>query len=183
MRWCYAAIVHVRFASVSGGITHRWLLDTKPSGRPGHGRTGRWRRQCQSVSCLTSGPAITGSSLIPAASSGRACHKPMPASHRLRGSARISVVTSYLYSTDIACLRAPSYSAPTSYRAHQMGPLGPGPGGRLSTHSGGLWSARPPPGQTLHCVPRPMALGDSKPGSRSGNIKEKNGSARLTDPP
>ena len=77
---------------------------TKPSGRPGGGPSGRWRSGCIKVEAA----------------------RPSSRKHPLRGSARISVVTSYLYSTDTACSRAPSYPASTSYRAHKVGRPGPG---------------------------------------------------------
>ena len=110
MRWCYAAIVHVRFASVSGGITHRWLLDTKPSGRPGHGRAGRWRRQCQSSrrKFLTVGPALP------------ACCQPQTARRF-----RINGVVVYSYSTGTARERGGVYPARTSSCAHSFGPSRP----------------------------------------------------------
>ena len=36
---------------------------------------------------------------------------------------------------------------------------------------------------TLRFASRPMALGDSKPGSRPDCIKKENGITRITDPP
>ena len=66
----------------------------KCSGRPGCGRPGRWRRLCRF------GPRL------------RRC----PNRQRLRGSARISGVALYLYSSDSACSREPMYPARTSVR-------------------------------------------------------------------
>ena len=130
-------------------------------GRPGCGRPGRWRRHCQF------GPQLRRS----------------PNCQRLRGSARISVVASYLYSSDSACSREPLYPAPTSEPRSQGGPSRPRPGRPSATHSVGLFrcsrepvvslprrsrARRPFPfqtasGATLHFVPRPMALADSQP--------------------
>ena len=89
----------------------------KCSGRPGCGRPGRWRRHCQ-FGLRTS-----------------RC----PNRQRLRGSARISVVALYLYSSDSACSREPLYPAPTSVRRSQGGPYRPRPGRPSATHSVGLF--------------------------------------------
>jgi len=79
----------------------------------------------------------------------------------------------------------------------------PDPGGSLPTHNVGLFRcsrepcvslprrsrARRPPrcqtpsGATLHFVPRPWLLGDSKPGIRPDGIKNGNDITRITDPP
>ena len=84
-----------------------------------------------------------------------------------------------------------------------MGRSVPDPGGSLPTHSAGLFRcsrepcvslprrsiARRPPrcqtpsGATLHFVPRPWLLGDSKPGCRPDGIKNGNDITRITDPP
>ena len=84
-----------------------------------------------------------------------------------------------------------------------MGRSVPGPGGSLPTHNVGLFrcsrepcvslprrsrARRPsrcqtPSGATLHCVPRPWSLGDSKPGCRPDGIKNRNDITRITDPP
>ena len=84
-----------------------------------------------------------------------------------------------------------------------MGRSVPGPGGSLPTHNAGLFrcsrepcvslprrsrARRPsrcqtPSGATLHCVPRPWLLGDSKPGCRPDGIKNGNGIPRITHPP
>lgn len=84
-----------------------------------------------------------------------------------------------------------------------MGRSVPGPGGSLPTHSAGLFrcsrepcvslprrsrARRPsrcqtPSGATLHFVPRPWLLGDSKPGCRPDGIKNGNDITRITDPP
>ena len=77
---------------------------TKPSGRPGGSRPGCWRSGCIKVEAA----------------------RPSSRKHPLRGSARVSVVASYLYSTDTACSRGRLYPAPTSYRAHKVGRPGPG---------------------------------------------------------
>jgi hypothetical protein len=84
----------------------------KCSGRPGCGRPGRWRRHCQ-FGLRTS-----------------RC----PNCQRLRGSARISGVASYPYSSDGACSREPLYPALTSVRRSQGGPSRPRPG-RPSSHT------------------------------------------------
>ena len=79
----------------------------------------------------------------------------------------------------------------------------PDPGGSLPTHSVGLFrcsrepcvslprrsrARRPsrcqtPSGATLHFVPRPWSLGDSKPGCRPDGIKKGNDISRINDPP
>ena len=84
-----------------------------------------------------------------------------------------------------------------------MGRSVPDPGGSLPTHNVGLFrcsrepcvslprrsrARRPsrcqtPSGATLHCVPRPWSLGDSKPGCRPDGIKNGNDITRITDPP
>ena len=84
-----------------------------------------------------------------------------------------------------------------------MGRSVPGPGGSLPTHNVGLFrcsrepcvslprrsrARRPsrcqtPSGATLHFVPRPWLLGDSKPGSRPDRIKKGNEITRIADPP
>jgi len=84
-----------------------------------------------------------------------------------------------------------------------MGRSVPDPGGSLPTHNVGLFRcsrepcvslprrsrARRPPrcqtpsGATLHFVPRPWLLGDSKPGCRPNGIKNGNDITRITDPP
>ena len=89
----------------------------KCSGRPGCGRPGRWRRLCRF------GPRL------------RRC----PNRQRLRGSARISGVALYLYSSDSACSREPLYPARTSVRRSQGGPSRPRPGRPSATHSVGLF--------------------------------------------
>ena len=131
------------------------------SGRPGGGRPGRWRRQCQSA---RSWPPPIPQHPRPAS--------PRAARHRLRGGNR-------------QCI---GFAAGDILRGSlAMGRPGPGPGGRLPTELstvfvGGLepkvsspWSrqsqwpphsSRPPPGPTLHCVPRPWSFRDSKAGAR-----------------
>ena len=89
----------------------------KCSGRPGCGRPGRWRRLCRF------GPRL------------RRC----PNRQRLRGSARISGVALYLYSSDSACSREPLYPARTSVRRSQGGPSRPRPVRPSATHSVGLF--------------------------------------------
>ncbi len=89
----------------------------KCSGRPGCGRPRRWRRHCQ-FGLRTSR---------------------RPNRQRLRGSARISDVALYLYSSDSACSRKPSYPAPTSVRRSQGGPSRPRPVRPSATHSVGLF--------------------------------------------
>ena len=84
-----------------------------------------------------------------------------------------------------------------------MGRSVPDPGGSLPTHNVGLFrcsrepcvslprrsrARRPsrcqtPSGATLHFVPRPWLLGDSKPGCRPDGIKNGNDITRITDPP
>ena len=125
LRTPYAAIVHVRSAPVSGGYGH--LLASVLQSLPG--------------SQDTAVPAVGADSVshpvflfrLPPSPKSRA------ASHRLRGSARISVVASCFYSTVTACSRGRLYPAPTSFCAHKVGRSGPGRGGRLSTHSVGLF--------------------------------------------
>jgi hypothetical protein len=89
----------------------------KCSGQPGCGRPGRWRRHCQ-FGLRTS-----------------RC----PNRQRLRGSARISVVASDLYSSDSACSRRPLYPARTFVRRSQGGPSRPRPVRPSATHSVGLF--------------------------------------------
>ena len=105
------------------------------------------------------------------------------ASHRLcRLTLRISRSTSCFYSEVSACSRGPSYPASPSSRAHSFGPSRPRPrrpsaqpfscrslSAARSLRSPGRGPAkarqptrtRPPPGPTLHCVPRPWSLADS----------------------
>ena len=84
-----------------------------------------------------------------------------------------------------------------------MGRSVPDPGGSLPTHNVGLFrcsrepcvslprrsrARRPsrcqtPSGATLHFVPRPWLLGDSKPGCRPDGFKNGNDITRITDPP
>ena len=89
----------------------------KCSGQPGCGRPGRWRRLCRF------GPRL------------RRC----PNRQRLRGSARISGVALYLYSSDSACSREPLYPARTSVPRSQGGPSRPRPVRPSATHSVGLF--------------------------------------------
>ena len=102
----------------------------------------------------------------------------------------------------------PSASAPGCWRRQcrdsaTLRRSGPGPGGSLPTHNVGLFrcsrepcvslprrskARRPsrcqtPSGATLHFVPRPWLLGDSKPGCRPDGIKNGNDITRITDPP
>ena len=153
----------------------------KPSGRPGHGRPGRWRSICQSVPCLKSVPASNVFPEIIRVFPGRARHNPVPASHTLRGYARISVVASCSYSKAGACSRSPWYPARTSVPRSlpwavpaQAGeavfpPALPVSVGGLEPKVSSPLSRRSPPAPThqtaspatLHFVPRPMALPDS----------------------
>ena len=64
----HSAVVFNQAAIPPGHCRHKWRQ--RPVGRPGHGRPGRWRRQCQFV------PRTSRS----------------PNRHRLRGSLRINVV-------------------------------------------------------------------------------------------
>ena len=89
----------------------------KCSGRPGCGRPGRWRRHCQ-FGLRTSR---------------------RPNCQRLRGSARISDVALYLYSSDSACSRKPLCPAQSSVRRSQGGPSRPRPVRPSATHSVGLF--------------------------------------------
>ena len=67
--------------------------------------------------------------------------------HRLRRSARISVVASCFYSTDSARSRGRSYPAPPLCRAHSFGPSRPRPG-RPSVFPSMPVSSAPPSGRT-----------------------------------
>ena len=89
----------------------------KCSGRPGGSRSGCWRRHCQ-FGLRTS-----------------RC----PNHQRLRGSARISDVALYLYSSDSACSRKPLCPAQSSVRRSQGGPSRPRPVRPSATHSVGLF--------------------------------------------
>ena len=151
--------------------SHACLRPAKPSGQPGHGRPGRWRRLCQSSrrKFLTVGPALP------------ACCPPQTARYP-----RFSVVAQCLYSKAGACSRGPSSPARPSSRAHSFGPFRPRPG-RPSVHpqrrslplfqgaqglpSTALQSPPPPRCQTaspatLRFTSRPWSLGDSETGIR-----------------
>ena len=125
------------------------------------------------------------------------------ARHPLRRFARITVIASYFYSKDSACSRAPLYPAPPLSRAHSFGPSRPRPGRRSANRTMsvfvGVWEPKvsqplcrqspPSPSRqttspaTLHFVPRPWSLGDSKSGSRPDRIRNRNVCARNTVPP
>ena len=102
---------------------------------------------------------VTGSRLTPS-SQRRA------ARHRLRSSARISVVASCFYSTVTACSRGRLYPAPTSCYAHKVGRSGPGRGGRLSTHSIGLFRCSREPEVSLPRRSRALRPHASRPPPR-----------------
>ena len=126
------------------------------------------------------------------------------ASHRLRGCVRFSVVAMCFYSTVSACSREPLYPASASVRAHSLGPFRPRPR-RPSAHpfcclslpgSGSLRSpspcavkasqpsrTRPPPGPTLHFVPRPWSFRDSKADSRTNHGQNLNDITRIHGQP
>ena len=156
----------------------------KCSGRPGHGRPGRWRRGCRPA------PAQCGSQDC------QPClHASHAARHPLRRPAlRIGLGASYPDSSHSACSRAPSSPASTSSRAHSFGPFRPRrrresahPRRRSLSGSGSLRSPSPctakarriptlPDTLRRHAplaslVPRPWSLGDSKPGLRPSRIK------------
>ena len=140
----------------------------KPSGRPGHGRPGRWRSVYQSVPCLTP---------VPASSS--------PASSlRIREVLHLKVIPGITATKPGFLRQCPSQSPacqphPARFRPHQrrsgvllfeglclfaftlvtrsticaaltpLGRSGPGRGGRLPTHSAGLFRCSREPGVSL----------------------------------
>ena len=150
-RMCYAAIVHIRFAPVSGGYTHRWLLATKPSGRPGSSRSGCWRRQCPSSRHWFSACAF-----IPAP-----CCPPQTARRF-----RINGVVMYSYSTGTARERGGVYPARTSSCAHSFGPSRPRPGRPSATRSVGLFRCSREPEVSLPRRSRALRPHASRPPPR-----------------
>ena len=134
LRTPYAAIVHVRFAPVSGGYGR--LLTSALQSLPGVQDTAVPAVGADSVRHPV---FVADASLLPQSRAAR---------HRLRGSARISVIALYSYSKAWARSRAPSYPARPSYRAHSFGPSRPRPG-RPSAHPrcqspSAAWSLRSP---------------------------------------
>ena len=169
-RYGSAVLQPGRYSSRHFGPAAKASGRKEPSGQPGSSRDGCWRRQCQSSrrKFLTVGPALP------------ACCQPQTARRF-----RINGVVVYSYSTGTARERGGVYPARTSSCAHSFGPFRPRPV-RPSVHpqrrslplfqgAQGLPSTAlqsPPPQRcktaspaTLHFVPRPWSLGDSKPGS------------------
>ena len=97
----------------------------KPSGRPGHGRPGRWRRQCQSS---LQGIKTFALAALPRCQPQTA---PVPPHQRRRLSASIR---------RIVPVRGNRH---TPHQRHlaltPVGRSGPGPGGRLPSHNVGLF--------------------------------------------
>ena len=97
----------------------------KPSGRPGHGRPGRWRRQCQSS---FQGIKTFGLAALPRCQPQTA---PVPPHQRCRDSASIRLSVPV---REDRCTPHHRHLALTP-----LGRPGPGHGGRLPTHNVGLF--------------------------------------------
>ena len=162
----------------------------KCSGQQGSSRPGCWRRQCQS--------SLQGTKTFVLAAPPRCPSQTAPACapHQRRSQVPQFDVQCQFAKTVVPRItvitRSPLWAVPA------QGAEGVCPTRKLSVFAGGRepkvsrpWSrqspppphTRPPSRPTLHCVPRPWSLGDSKPGLRPNHIKEKNGITRITHPP
>jgi|GEM_PF-4456301 len=133
----------------------------KCSGQPGYGRPGRWRRHCRIPLPL---------------------HPPKTAPE---GRCQASPSTSCCYSTVSDGPFRPRPRRPSAFPHRRSLPLLQG---ACSLPSAALQSppphtSRPPPGPTLHCVPRPWWFGDSKPGSRISVCADSHVNPRPAVPP
>lgn len=144
----------------------------KCSGQPGYGRPGRWRRQCQSSRLCS--PAFAS-----------AQNPRCPPQTAPEGRCQASPSTPFCYSTVGDGPFRPRPRRPSAHPHRRSLPLLQG---ACSLPSAALQcppphTSRPPPGPTLHCVPRPWWFGDSKPGSRISVSADSHVNPRPAVPP